>query len=126
MSVSIFTVASAGFQAAPLPVPTCGALYRCDRSDLLLGHGQRSITWRALYGLARRAQHEDPAGFADTTAHRVAYAQAILAEPKNGRALARARGSQISNAHGLTLDVRARPVIMLPDAQIVAGGLRCG
>ena len=115
--------AAAGFVAPKRPElaapaatagPRCGRWFLAARSDLLMGHGPRSITGRALEHLALELQKPDPAHWCRDTTRRAVLARAILQSPQNRRHLRPARGRMLKTADGMTLDTRRSPLIWIP------------
>lgn len=102
--------ASAGFLPSSTSTPTPGAWYQSRRSDLLMGRGPRSITWRVLKALAP-SRGDD---FADDTTRRAVVARAIITAPQNAGLLRRASGRQLCDGQGRTLDVRREPLVWVP------------
>jgi hypothetical protein len=110
-----------------------GSFYESRRGDILLGHGPKSITWRALYQAALDAGfHADTPGgvsaecIADDSARRVAYAGLICAAPANAAHLTHElRERDFRNHEGVGIDLRTRPILWLPviDLEMLA---RCG
>ncbi len=105
--------------------PRCGCWFLSQRSDLLMGHGPRSITSRALEHLARELNKPDPETWAKDTTRRAVLARAILEAPQNRRHLRPARGRMLKTAEGLTLDTRRSPLISIP-AMHEKNGVLCG
>jgi len=109
--------ASAGFLPSSTSTPTPGAWYQSRRSDLLMGRGPRSITWRVLKALAP-SRGDD---FADDTTRRAVVARAIITAPQNAGLLRRASGRQLCDGQGRTLDVRREPLVWIPHLKHESG-----
>lgn len=112
-----------------------GSFYESRRGDILLGKGQKSITWRALFQAALDAGFgecpSDGGGvtaecIANDSARRVAYAGLICAAPANATHLtADLRERDFRNHEGVGIDLRTRPLLWLPvlDLEMLA---QCG
>jgi len=113
--------ASVGFLPPSTSAPTVGSWYQSKRSDLLMGKGSRSISWRVLRSLAPSLGET----FADNTTRRVVVARAIVTAPQNAGLLRKAQGRQLCDGHGRTLDVRGAPLVWIPRFINDNGVIRC-
>jgi len=110
-----------GFLPPSTSAPTVGSWYQSKRSDLLMGKGSRSISWRVLRSLAPSLGET----FADNTTRRVVVARAIVTAPQNAGLLRKAQGRQLCDGHGRTLDVRGAPLVWIPRFINDNGVIRC-
>lgn len=121
-------IAAAGFnpQRFVSEVPDMGTLFEVDRGCLMLGTGQKSLTYRVLLAAAQLAGAGDPEAIASDSAARVAYAKLILAAPANAVHLTKnLRAKDVRNVAGYGIDLRRRPVLWLPilDLDMLARGV---
>ena len=112
--------AAAGFVPSSTGAPTPGAWYQSRRSDLLMGRGHRSISWRVLRALAPELGEV----FADDTTRRAVVARSIVTAPQNAGLLCPARGRQLCDGDGRTLDTRREPLVWIPRFELAGEVVR--
>jgi len=94
-----------------------GSFYPSGRGDILLGRGPKSVTWRALFTVARSggADEDLASKLAADTARKVAYANLICACPYNSQHLTQDVGSnEFKTAFGYGIDLQERPILWMP------------
>ena len=120
--------AAAGFNPGRFvtQTPEMGRLYETERGAILLGVGDKSITYRVLVDAAELAGVADPEAFAADSARRVGYAGLVLAAPANAPYLTtELRHNDFRALDGRGIDLRQRPLLWLPilDLDLLAQGI---
>lgn len=103
-----------------------GTIYQPKRGDIVLGRGEKSITWRALRSAAALAGVDDPEKMADDASLRVQYAALVCAAPPNADALCDDPGRGYRRpSDGRGIDMRKRPPLWLvvPDFSMLELGV---
>lgn len=108
---------------------TPGTFYPTGRGDIMLGKGQKSIAWRALFNCSVQhgADEEFANSLATDTARKVSYINLVCACPYNATALTDdLRANEFRTINGYGVDLNERPILWLPPINaelLVAAGV---